>query len=406
MAATRTTQEKLLRTVYLPRMQVQFNLRSILLQRIGRNTSEYKEGQKLSLPVHYGQTGGWGWSSTGVLPPAGSQKVERHEYNFNRMYGRIEIDGPHVEGAAASYAAERRPYDFETKNLLKQMRHGLNFDLYGDGTGKLCVPATATSSTSFTVDDVRGLVDGQFVDVLDATTGATVGGVVRGEIRVTRSTKTVTLVDGSLIDYTDVNANPTNYLVYRHGSRNDAIMGLAGIVSDADPPTGALGGLPRAANPWWQAYVESGEGVPRTPSLPLLADVLSEIEQRSDGSVDLVLCGYNTWNVLANELVQSKRFKGEATKLNGWATALVFEDNVPIVRDKHCPPDRIYCLDTTSFTIYQNDEGKWMDKDGAILRAVPNRHAYEAAWFRFLTLVSHSPNSNGVITHIDTSPPS
>jgi hypothetical protein len=137
MPANRQNQSDLLRKVYLPYMRVQFNLKSILLQRLMRNTEQYSEGEELSLPLHVGQSGGWGWNSAGKLPAASHQKVKRHKYNYHRMYGRIEIDGPHVEGAKKSYAAERRPYDFETKNLIKQMRHGLNHDLFGSGSGSV-----------------------------------------------------------------------------------------------------------------------------------------------------------------------------------------------------------------------------------------------------------------------------
>lgn len=404
MAATRTTQQDLLRTVYLPTMRMQFNLRSILLQKLSRNTSMYAEGKELSLPIHSGQSGGWGYSSSGVLPPAGYQKVGRHVYNYARMYGRIQIDGPHVEGARTTYAAERRPYDFETDNLVKQMRHGLNFDLFQDGTGIIATPATATNASTFTVADGRGLADGMIVDILDYTTGAVNGGAAGVEIRYDRGTSTVTLVSpGALSDYADVNSNPTNYRVYRHNSRNDAMMGLRGIVNTANPPGGSLGGIDRtvAANAYWKSNMFSGGGVARRPSLLMIEEARSEVEQISDGRTNLIVCGYNVWAILADELVNQKRFTGDKKKLNGWCTALMFEDDIPIVRDKHCDPDRMYLLDLNSFELFQNNEGSWMDSDGAILSRVQGRHAYEAAWFRFLQLVCHAPNCNAVITDLD-----
>jgi hypothetical protein len=383
---------------------MQFNLRSILLQKLSRNTSMYAEGKELSLPIHSGQSGGWGYSSAGVLPPAGYQKVARHVYNYSRLYGRIQIDGPHVEGARTSYAAERRPYDFETDNLVKQMRHGLNFDLFQDGTGIIATPATATSASSFTVADGRGLADGMIVDVLDYSTGVVNGGVAGAEIRYDRTNSTVTLISpATLGDYSDVNSNPTNYRVYRHNSRNDAIMGLKGIVNTANPPGGSLGGIDRtvAANAYWKSNLFSGGGVARRPSLLMIEEARSEVEQVSDGRINLIICGYNVWALLADELVNQKRFTGDKKKLNGWATALMFEDDIPIVRDKHCDPDYMYLLDLNTFELFQNNEGSWMDSDGAILSRVQGRHAYEAAWFRFAQLVCHAPNCNAVITDLD-----
>ena len=404
MAATRTTQQDMLRTVYLPTMRMQFNLRSILFQKIARNTSMYAEGKELSLPIHSGQSGGWGYSSAGVLPPAGYQKVGRHVYNYARAYGRIQIDGPHVEGARTSYAAERRPYDFETDNLVKQMRHGMNFDLFQDGTGIVATPASASNSSTIVVADGRGLENGQMIDILDTTTGAVNGGVAGAEITYNRGTKTISLVSpATLSDYGDVNSNPTNYRVYRHNSRNQAMMGLKGIVSEDNPSGGNLGGIDRttAANAFWKANVFGGGGVARRPSLILIEEARSEVEQVSDGRVNLIICGYNVWALLADELVNQKRFTGDKTKLNGWCTSLMFEDSIPIVRDKHCDPDRMYLLDLNSFEMFQNNEGSWMDSDGAILSRVQGRHAYEAAWFRFLQLVCHAPNCNAVLTDLD-----
>lgn len=406
MASTRTTQADLLRTVYLPTMRMMFNTKAILSQKLLRNTQYYAEGKELSFPLHWGQSGGWGYSSSGVLPPPGYQKVARHAYNYSRLYGRIEIDGPHVEGAKSTTAAERRPYDFETKNLIKQMKHGFNYDLFQDGTGIVATPATATSSTVLTVTDARGLEDGQILDILDVTTGAVNGGVAGAEITLNRKTKTITLVSpAALADYGDVNSNPTNYRVYRHKSRNDAVMGLKGIVNTANPAGGALGGIDRtvAANAYWKGHVFDGGGSPRPATLLMIEDARSTIEQESDGEVNMIICGYAVWAKLAAELVLQKRFTGDKKKINGWCTALMFEDEIPIVRDKHCDPDRMYLLDLNTFEMFMNNEGDWMDQDGAILSRVAGRHAYEAAWFSFRQLVCHAPNCNGVITDLDYS---
>lgn len=410
MASTRDTQAALLRTVYLRKMRAGFNVRSILLQVLQRDEQEYAEGKELSLIIHAGEGGGWGWSSRGALPLAGHQEAVRHVYNYSRMYGRIEIDGPHVEGASRTYAAEKRPYDWETTNLLRQMRGGLNFELFGQGDGLLATVAGATTATAFTVDHIRGVSKGMIVDVLLKADGATGGGVVKAKISVKRSDKTLTLTwptGASLADWADLQANPTNYGVYRQGSYGDSIMGLQGILQTGNPTGGALGGIDRtvAGNEFWIPPIFANGGVVRAPELSLLEEARAEVEQYSDGMVNLILCGYNVFAVLMDELVTSKRFTGSKKKLNGWATALEFEDNIPIVRDRHCPPDKMFLLDTTSFTLYQNDDGRWMNQDGAILSRIPGFHSYEAAWFRFLQLVCHNPAANAVIEDLDSTIP-
>lgn len=324
------------------------------------------------------------------------------------MYGTIEIDGPHVEGASKSYAAERRPYDFETRNLVRQMRHGINHDMFGSGDGSLGTIASSANATSFIMDDVRGIEDNLRIDVVNKTTGAVQGGVIGADVTVAPSTKTVTISTSGmqLSDFSDVNSNPTNYKVYRSGSRNMAPFGLEALVSQSNPSTGNVGGIDRTAsgNEFWQSQRLHNSGVARDISLPLIQDGITLIEKRSNGQPNLILCGYEVWTILMNELIASKRWDGKETKLNGWARALMFND-VPIVRDKHCPPETMFILDTNMFTLYQNDEGKWMDEDGAILSRVPGRHAYQAAWFKFCELVCHAPNAQCRIEDLATTTP-
>lgn len=409
MASNRTTQEDLLRTVYLRKMQRQFNLKSILLQTLERNSDYYREGKEISIPIHTRQTGGWTWSNSGQLPESGEQRVARHTYNYSRMYGTIEIDGPHVEGAASSEAAERRPYDFETTNLIKQMRHGFNFDLFGDGTGTLCSVVSAASSTTCVVDDVRGLVDGMRVDVLITSTGAVSGGVSKATISVDRTNKTLTLLGGTTWadgTGTELNTNAADYTVYRSGARNQACWGLDAIIATGNPTPGNYGNIDRttSGNEFWQGNVFSNNGDARFISFPIIEEARNEVEKRSDGETNLIICGYEVHSQLMNELVNARRIDNNVVKLNGWATAIMHDD-VPIVRDKHCDPTKMYLLDTSMIELFQNDAGKWMDKDGAILSRIPGRHAYEAAWFRFVQLVCHAPNAQAVITDLDTSNP-
>src|SRR3990172_3946824 len=136
--ANRTTQEDLLRLRYQPRLRVQFNLRSILLQYLTRNSMAYAEGKAIVLTLHKGQGSGYRWSSAGALPVPGHQKVKNATFNYKRLYQTIEIDGAHVEGADdVPAAAIARPYELEINSLVKQHRQHLNYDLFSDGSGKI-----------------------------------------------------------------------------------------------------------------------------------------------------------------------------------------------------------------------------------------------------------------------------
>lgn len=406
IGATRTTQAALLREVYVSRLQRQFNLRSILLQYLERMVEgDFAEGRLISIPLHSGMSGGWGWSDSGVLPSAGNQQIDRHTYNYRRLYGKMQIDGPHAEGARQKRAAEQAPFALESKGLVRQGRKHMNMDLFGDGTGALATPAAATSATSLSVsvDDTRGLYDNQIVDIVLSATGNVGGGAQGVKISVNRTTGVITITEGALIDFTDVNTNPTNYRIYRQGSRNQTLFGLKAIVSESNPPTGAgnYGGIDRAdaAKAFWKAQRVNAAAASLT--YDMIQQGVDLVDKNSDGVPNLMITSHRQWRKLANILQPLKRFDGTAIKLNGWMEALDF-NGTPVVKDQHCQNDLFYILDTTMFHLYQNDEGKWMDEDGAILSRVPNRHAYEATWFTFRQLCCDAPNAQCVIDTLAT----
>lgn len=404
MASTRTTQSDMLRRVYQPRMRIQFNLKSILLQKFQRNFENWAEGQDISVPLHAGRTGGLGFSPTGVLPPAGEQEVARANFNYSRMYGRIQIDAAHIKGAARSYAAEARPYNLETKSLVRQLRSVLNFHLFGSGTGQLttmqAVDATSSGgTTTVTVDSIKGLYKNQRVDLLLIADGSATNGFYYGQIAaINKTTKviTITVADWTVTTY---NGAETTFALYQSLNATTSSYGnVFNGLQSACGTTGTYGGINRATagNEYWHGQLLDPSGSDVDPWLSLLEEAIDLVDIHSDGQVDLMVTTHEIWAHLMNHLVAQKRYTGDM-KINGWARALDF-NGVPIVRDKHCPDGLLFALDTSSFTIFQDSEGGWMDEDGAVLHRVTDVEAYEATWSRYLELVCDQPAANCIIT--------
>jgi hypothetical protein len=390
-------------------MRLMFNLQSILLQYLTRNTtSNFAEGSQISISLHKGKSGGRGFSSAGHLPNSDYQKVDRANFNYTRMYGRIRIPGSMMNSTSnVPTAAEARVYDLETLNLVKQLRHMLNFHMFGNGSGKVAAIVTAPSATTFTVDDVRGIDDGARYDVLLSANGNVGFGVRGATVSVNVSTKTITMSGGSqFADGTGVgvNAAPTTYLMYENGSYNDAVLGLDAVIDTGNPAVGNYGGIDRtvAGKEFWQGNVLAS-GAPRRISFPLISEAVDQVSRYSNGEVNLAICGYEVHRQLMADLVSARRIENNTKKLNGWATAIMHDD-IPIVRDKHCDPTKMYLLDTSHWELFQSNEGSWMDEDGAILSRVPGEDAYEAAWFRYLQPVCDAPNTQAVIKDLDTTP--
>jgi hypothetical protein len=406
--SSRTTQGNLLRIRYQDKMRRQFSTKSLLLQAMARNSKNYAEGEKISIPMHAAGGEGPTWSSAGILPPASVEQVERATFNYMSLLDQIEVRGDFEAAARDAGSSEKSPIDFQTRSLVRRGRHDLNFELYGDGTAILANPLSAASATQITVDSISGLRNNQRVDILLTANGAVgAGGVSGAQIKVNRSTKVVTLqgtsqlADGSGAELT---ANYGDYAMYRSGARNDACFGLAAAISATNTPTGVLnyGNVDRTDDNYdfYRAVDHGNGGVPRAVTMKIMQDVLDEVDAYSEGDINLILTHPLIWNGLVEKMEVDRRYKGEATVLNGWANAVKMASvKAPIAKDPHCPPDRMYFLDTSTWTLYQDDEGHWayQKATGAIWFPVPGKVAVAAAWERRLQPVCDSPIANGVL---------
>jgi len=360
-------------------------------------------------------TGGVRYTDDDTAAEAGSQSARRHTYNYATLTGSIKISATHMDSVHSDVAIERQPYDFETTSLIRQLRFHRNVDLFGDGSGKRCGVVSATAS-SFVADSIRNLRTGMRIDVLKTADGSVAGGVSKAVISFNRKTKVVSMFETkvggtpkSFADGTgaDVNANASTYTVYLADSRNKAYFGLDAIVSDANPASGLLyGNIDRsvAGNEFWQSVVLDNGGVPRMISFPLIDEGVAEVQQTSDGEVNLILCSHAVHRQLTADLVAARRIDNATKKLNGWAIAIMHND-IPIVAEQNCPEDQMYLLDTTMFEFTQTGEGDWMDKDGAILARIDGKLSYGANWFHRGQLVCHAPNAQCRIKDLDVTTP-
>lgn len=395
-----TTQDELLRTVYQNRWRRQFDDRSILLQTLKRETVTLAEGDHISIATHAALGGAVAWSKTNLLPPADAEQVKRLSFWLRMLGVTLEIDGTFIARAKSKKAADMQPLTLEMDSKIKLARLTTNWHLYRDGSGLLATPAGATASNTFTVDSVAGLRTNMRIDVLKTTNGAPdAGGVVGAKIYVNRTTKVVTLVSPSqLANYNEIQSNPTDYGVYLHKSYCAAPFGLNAIIDTGNPPAnvGNFADIDRTddLNDWFRGKVHHNSGSPRVPDHLLMQNLCDDIEEQG-GETKLILTPPALWSAIAKILVDQKRYDGQLMSLGGWATAISWADKT-LVRDHHCPPDRMYFLDPATFIFYQNSMGEWMD-DGGILARIDGAVAYSAAWFQRLQLACVAPAHNGVL---------
>jgi hypothetical protein len=404
--SNRTSQEKLLRTVYQRDMRRLFAYHRFLLQTLKPHTRKVKQGEKMSFPLHLSAGSGFMFSDELYLPEASVEEVDRAYFKFRGMTDKLAIQADFLEDTSSSEGAEMSALKLQTNSIARNGGNDLNFFLYGDGTGKLCGVASCAASNTFVADDVRGLRNNVRIDVLKTASGDVGGGVANAKIKLNKSTKLVTLLGGATwSDGTgaELQANKADYTVYKANSRNKAIFGLEAAIAVGNPPTGVplYGDIDRTDDTYdnYRGVVHANAGTPRQVSFGLLQDLKDDLEAHSDGEIDLYIAPPPIFKWFIESLVANKRYGGEKVTLKGWAEGVMF-GNTPIVKDTHCPPTKMFALDLDTISLVQNDAGKFADKDGSVLHLMENQIAYAAAWYRRAQLVCLVPPANGILADI------
>ena len=405
--ANRTLYSAALREVYTPKMWKLQNRDRILLQKFNKNTEAWAEGNQINIPLHTAGSGGVGYSSAGTLPTPNQQLTARATTNYKRLYARFRIDGALLKSTRTGYAAEMRALDFEAKNLIEDVADALAYDIWQDGSGQVSgaptSPGGTPSETAFSVPKANcGIKRNMIIDVVTTADGvistegvlkALVVSVVTDPNDATRNLVTLDAATPLIGDF-DISSG---YGIYRQGSYDDAISGMSNIVS----ASGTYLGIDRsvAANNFWKAQVLSNGGTLRPLKLDLMQEMVDTIEQNSPGTTRLIVTNHALWRDLAGQLVADKRYNGNTMKLNGWCEALDFR-GIPVVRDKYALANKMWFLDTETWTIYHDSEGGFIDEDGQILKQVADSDRFEAGWRRYLQIVSGDPASNGLLSDL------
>jgi hypothetical protein len=191
-----------------------------------------------------------------------------------------------------------------------------------------------------------------------------------------------------------------------YGSGGNQLMGIAGIIDDANPPTlgsGGLHGLPVATKGFWKANVVEGDtpGTNQALTLERMQKPLDLIAANSDydeNAIKFLLCSYGVRAKYVAELIKDKRHVNTMT-LDGGFKAVDF-NGIPLVPDRDCRKNRIYYIAPESLKIFRTQDFSWMEKDGAVLSRVQNGDAYEATMTHYGNLGVIARNANGLLDDI------
>jgi len=419
-AATKVTYAAVLKEQYHPAMQSAVFTGTVLLDSIvKRGPGASRAGREGNLRVQTIRTGSrafgkqltwdlhvepnWGIGAraahhgptTGFVPAAGSQGYVEGKLLVAHYYGHSELDGSLIDATQNVTAAGLRALDSEMKNLPPQIRRQINLDLYGDGTGRLANVTQTSVDATFTVDTVQYLEVNQPI-VIAAADGT--GAVARTITAINAATLTLTVDSSVSVDNT--------LDIFRAGIHNtsysseygNALSGLGLIASE----TTTYAGLNRtlAENAKARSLLNLGLAQ-ATFTIDPMESMVFDLRNRN-AVPNLIVCDRNFYTQFGKLYFGYQQWQTQEKVLRGGYPALYFHE-VPLVRDRDCPPWTAYFLDTEQLELGVEKELGLMNADGADLARCrgPNgelRDAYDLAHVTRLNLMALNPGGIGKMT--------
>jgi hypothetical protein len=377
MGQTLTNFADALKHFYTPVIREQLVNNNILWKKVTRD-SDSMVGDEVYMTLHTGRNEGIGArAELADLPTAGQQAYKQIHFPLRYNYGRIQVTGQVMRQSRSSEGAYAQALKSEVEGVTTDLKLDLNRQIYGDGTGKLCVVTAGASNTVQTVDDIRFLRIGMKVDQMASAGTVTTAGLTINAINT--ATKAVTF-SAAIV------ATAGDFLV-RAGSYNVEITGIDKIIATGNTYLGI--NRATAGNEYWQASVGANGGTARAISEILLQTQLDNVEI-AGGDTSFMLTTHGVRRSVYSLLATNKRFVN-TMDLGGGFSAIEFAGK-PLTADKDCPKGTVYGLDLSKFKIYNTGEDfTWLDQDGAMLSRVPNKDAYEAVLLHYVELACDRP---------------
>jgi hypothetical protein len=177
------------------------------------------------------------------------------------------------------------------------------------------------------------------------------------------------------------------------GGVSNEMTGIEGIVDDVS----ALGGLTPASAPYWKAIKDFNAGTPRALSIPLMNNVWRKIKQRG-GRTEVLLSDLVQQQKYYELLQPQVRFAGD-TRLGAGNVEGPNFNNVQVIGDPDCLPNRIYFLNKGSIQLYSGGKIAWQNQTtgGDVLAWRQDYDAFVGRAAKYGQVGTNRRASNGVL---------
>lgn len=334
----------------------------------------------------------------GQIPVPGRRKAKQYSITLKNLYATTSFTGQVFEQMDTDKAAFAKTVSHQIETLKKDWLKDFNRQIWGKGTGALCLTNGAGVGTAtlvlktpyFGSYPTQFLYEGQRIDIWTTESTGGSNSVVGVEILSVDSETQVTLV--STQTWAD------NSFVFLELNRNNEITGIQSMVDDGTFKDNYFG-ITRSTNRFWKSLVLKNGGTPRAITESLVLDALSKIG-KEDG-VNLLCTNFELFNALAKTQLSIKRYNldmgGKVGAIPAGYDGLNISNKM-LYADQDCPNGVLFGMNTKYMSLISTGEPKFMDKAGSIYQiATDNTDGYKVGMFWYGEAVCDRPNTQFVL---------
>jgi len=401
-----TAYSNVLKDVYEVGIAEAVNHCHYFMDRIKKNVEDIDfVGKQAIIPVEYADNEGFAFRSIATepaLPVAGVPKWTQSKTPIRGCYGVLRIDSPTIKASRSDKGAFAKGLDTLVRNLKNGIARDMNRILLGDGYGMLSLGGTTSGSTTInlaTFPGVKWIRNGMLVDIRTLTTGAIVTNGSAALVSA-RSASGNTFVVPAAVSCTVLEG------IFRAGALGVEMMGIKGIINNADPAGGDLQGIDRMSYPEWQSYVFDNPlgtgGTDRAISLRLMDQACDKAELENGGHVSIIVTTPAIRRNYTNLLIADRRFVKDL-KLDGGHTGVAYSHSheIPIMADPDCYKGHMYFVDESTLNRYVMADWGWLDEGTGILKWNSGYASFTAVMEAYMEIGCSNPSRNTVIKDID-----
>ena len=380
MAATLTTQDQILKEQFLELLKNQVNTKSDVLYNMIKSSEKNIDAYQVVKSAPFGINGGAGaGSETGLLPTAGENLYKKFTSSTKNYYGQLQIGDKVMKATKSNKGAFIDALVSEMEGLKEAVKFVYGRDLYLDSTGILGTCVAATGVTTFEMDDVRYLIEGMTIDLLDSGSAyaAIANGTARRVAAVNRTAKTVTLAGVATVTVTSTTK------VVTQNSYDKSLTGL----KDLFKSSGSLYGVDRSANPWMVPLLNSSFGA---ISDGKIQGIIADIEDFRGGAVNYIGMSTDVEGFYMSYMEATRR-NVNTMEVAGGYKAIAFKD-IPMKRNRFLAAGTMDFMDTSKFTFHVLSDWDWITGEGgAILQQVAGYPVFAASLAKYGELICDHP---------------